>query len=57
MKFRDIELNQTKESEKRKLGFAFNRKFYRAGLAVLLSLSLQSLKNGYMVLAITVLFL
>ena len=40
MKFRDIELNQTKESEKRKLGFAFNRKFYRAGLAVLLSLSL-----------------
>ncbi|WP_418888155.1 D-alanyl-D-alanine carboxypeptidase family protein [Oribacterium parvum] len=40
MKFRDIEMNQTKESEKRKLGFAFNRKFYRAGLAVLLSLSL-----------------
>ena len=28
MKFRDIELNQTKESEKRKLGFAFNRKLY-----------------------------
>ena len=40
MKFRDIEWNQTKESEKRKLGFTFNRKFYRAGLAVLLSLSL-----------------